>query len=216
MEMPKSFIPDRKITMPASFIPDTPTGIYLGEAFNAGLWHTSKTNRVVIPDNERRFEHCYMRGMTGAGKSNALKQIISQDLQDPKKGVIVMGPEPELFQDLLPYIPKERADDLIYFDPMDERAPVIGFNPFAFEEEFDSPEDKRAALLYKGEEVTTVLMRALGPMGVTMEPLVSAIARGLLLVPGASINDIPRLLDQHDQSLRIHIAALQDAPPDLP
>ena len=64
--------------------------------------------------------------------------IISQDIQNPTKGVIVFGPKKDIFQGLLPYIPKSRADDLVYFNPMDAKPPIIGFNPFAFDDEFNS------------------------------------------------------------------------------
>jgi hypothetical protein len=196
-----------------------PTGIHFGEVFQTkpDLWYrfARKSKQVVLKDNARRFEHCYMRAASGGGKTNTLKHIIAQDLQDPKKGVIVLGPEPELFNDLLPYIPRERADDFVYFNPMDETTPIIGFNPFTFDDESNSPEERRKAVLYKSDEVTTILERALGELGVAMRPVVSSIARALVLLPEATINDVRRLLDLQDDSLRLHIPRLKDVPDDL-
>jgi hypothetical protein len=35
-----------------------------------------------------------------------------------------MDPHGDLAHDLLPFIPRERADDVIYFDPSDESRPM--------------------------------------------------------------------------------------------
>jgi hypothetical protein len=48
-----------------------------------------------------------------------------------------MDPHGDLAKDLLPFIPRERADDIIYFDPADESRPM-GLNLF----EANTPEDK--------------------------------------------------------------------------
>ena len=47
-----------------------PAGIYLGEVFNAGLWYevTRKSRHVVIPDDDLRFQHCYMRAASGGAR----------------------------------------------------------------------------------------------------------------------------------------------------
>ena len=74
---------------------------------------------------------------------------------------------------------------------------------------------KREALLYKGEEVTTTLVRALGELGVSQKPLISAMARALILVPNATIQDVRRLLDPRDTGLRNHVVGLRDLPEDL-
>jgi len=42
-------------------------------------------------------------------------------------GLAIMDPHGDLVKDLLPFIPRERADDVIVFDPSDEQRP-IGLN----------------------------------------------------------------------------------------
>tara|TARA_B100000315_G_scaffold253861_1_gene293615 strand:- start:3163 stop:4338 length:1176 start_codon:yes stop_codon:yes gene_type:complete len=53
------------------------------------------------------------------------------------KGVCVVDPHGSLIEDLLPYIPRERADDVIYFNPADTERPM-GLNIL----EADSPEER--------------------------------------------------------------------------
>lgn len=64
-----------------------------------------------------------MIGQTGTGKSSIIQVMARQDLRN-KRGMAVMDPHGDLARDLLPFIPKERADDLIYFDPGDLSRPM--------------------------------------------------------------------------------------------
>lgn len=206
-----------EITPPEPLTPSVLIGRY-NPYTNPTLWYEPYHKAITIPDwpHAHRFQHCYIRGMTGYGKSNVLKNIITQDLSNPDKGVIVMSPEPELFRDLLPFIPRERADDLIYFDPMDERSPIIGFNPFEFLAEDADAIDRRREMLYKTEEVSTILKRVLPPpIGVIQEPLIDALARSLVLLPNATFNLIRPLLDPNDDTLRQKVITHPDVPEDL-
>jgi hypothetical protein len=80
------------------------------------LTHHYSYQDVRVSD-EDRFQHVYMVGQTGAGKSNTIKHMLAQDLQNPQKGVIVISPEAGFLEDMLPHIPENRRDDLLYFDP---------------------------------------------------------------------------------------------------
>ncbi|MFT7184401.1 MAG: hypothetical protein ACI9QC_000743 [Oceanicoccus sp.] len=77
----------------------------------------------VYMKNEDRFRHFYVIGQTGTGKSSVLQVMIRQDLKNGK-GVCVIDPHGQLIEDLLPFIPKERADDVIYFNPGDLDRPM--------------------------------------------------------------------------------------------
>jgi ABC-type dipeptide/oligopeptide/nickel transport system ATPase subunit len=92
-------------------------------------------------------------GRTGSGKTTLLKNLITQDLRNPKQGVIVISPENKIFEELLDLLPPERAASLIYFDPTDTKEPVIGFNPFILEDGDD--------LNQKSQETYTIFERAL-------------------------------------------------------
>lgn len=75
---------------------------------------------------EDRFRHFYVIGQTGTGKSSILQVMIRQDLKNGE-GLCVVDPHGSLIEDILPFIPRERADDVIYFDPSDMERP-LGLN----------------------------------------------------------------------------------------
>ncbi|MEA1929840.1 MAG: hypothetical protein U9M92_03110 [Patescibacteria group bacterium] len=68
----------------------------------------------VLPED--RLRHFYTIGQTGTGKSALLKNMIIQDIQNGD-GVCMIDPHGQDIQDVLAAIPKERQEDLIYFDP---------------------------------------------------------------------------------------------------
>ncbi|PIZ41129.1 hypothetical protein COY35_01020 [candidate division WWE3 bacterium CG_4_10_14_0_2_um_filter_47_8] len=75
---------------------------------------------------EDRRRHMYVVGKTGTGKTTLFKNMIVQDIQNGE-GVAVLDPHGELVQDLLDFIPPERVEDVVYFDPADTKWP-IGLN----------------------------------------------------------------------------------------
>ncbi len=95
-------------------------GVVLGENTYRG-----NTVQVRIKEADRR-RHMYIIGMTGTGKSTTMSTMAIQDII-AGKGVCVIDPHGNLIEDILPYIPKERADDVIIFDPSDFGRP-IGLN----------------------------------------------------------------------------------------
>jgi hypothetical protein len=90
------------------------------------------------------------------------------------------------------------VEDLIYFDPTDIQPPIIGFNPLMLEQ----GEDLEA----KAGETMTIFKRALGDLGVTMEPLIRNAVYALLQCPNSTITDIYHLIDPEDPTLRRTIA----------
>ncbi len=63
-----------------------------------------------------RLRHLYVIGQTGTGKSVFLTNLIMQDIQ-AGNGVCFIDPHGSDVQNILAAIPKERIDDVIYFDP---------------------------------------------------------------------------------------------------
>ncbi|MFH1670508.1 MAG: type IV secretion system DNA-binding domain-containing protein [Patescibacteria group bacterium] len=97
---------------------DVPSeGIFLGTNTHRG----DKTK--IFMKNEDRFRHFYIIGQTGTGKSSIIQLMARQDFHDGK-GLCVVDPHGSLVEDLLPYIPRERADDVIYFNPADTERPM--------------------------------------------------------------------------------------------
>lgn len=79
--------------------------------------------RKIFIKNDDRFRHFYVIGQTGTGKSSVIQVMARQDFHN-KKGLCVVDPHGSLIEDLFPYIPRERADDIIYFNPADMERPM--------------------------------------------------------------------------------------------
>ncbi len=92
----------------------------LGEAVFRGTRH-----RFGIRKDDRR-RHIYIIGKTGMGKSTLLENMIFSDVHSGK-GVGVIDPHGDLIEAVLRFIPKERSNDVILFDPSDGGFP-ISFN----------------------------------------------------------------------------------------
>ncbi len=91
-------------------------GLFLGKSVYRGVGRD-----VFISDSDRR-RHLYIIGKTGTGKSELLRDLVLQDIRSGK-GVCLIDPH-DLAEDLLGYIPPERAEDVIYFDPSDTERPM--------------------------------------------------------------------------------------------
>jgi energy-coupling factor transporter ATP-binding protein EcfA2 len=76
--------------------------------------------------DEERAKHVYLIGRTGSGKSTVIFHMASFDIQKGR-GLAVIDPHGDLAEDLLSTVPKNRINDLIYFDPFDLGHP-IGIN----------------------------------------------------------------------------------------
>lgn len=82
--------------------------------------------RFGIKRNDRR-RHLYVVGKSGTGKSKMLELLIMADIM-AGHGVGVLDPHGDLADTIIKYIPKERIDDVVYFNPADADFP-ISFNP---------------------------------------------------------------------------------------
>jgi hypothetical protein len=173
------------------------------------LFHVLDDPILTLPLRDR-FRHGYVIGKTGSGKTNLLKHLITQDLVNESAGLILLSPEDGIFQSLIPAIPEDRLDDLIYFDPTDTTDPVIGFNPFDFTDADSlSPRERESYLTLKAGETYTIFERALGDLGVKMTTLMQNIAYALLQLPDATILDFDKLLIPHDNSFRQRVATAE-------
>ncbi|HJV33410.1 MAG TPA: DUF87 domain-containing protein, partial [Patescibacteria group bacterium] len=92
---------------------------------------------VRIKQGDRR-RHMYIIGKSGSGKSELIKSMAKQDIE-AGRGVCVIDPHGDLAQDCLGFVPKSRADDVIYFSPADAERPM-GLNLLEYDERY--PEQK--------------------------------------------------------------------------
>lgn len=75
-----------------------------------------------------RTRHQYIIGKSGTGKSVYISMLARQDIW-AGNGVCVIDPHGDLVEDILQYVPKHRAKDVVYFDAGNEERPM-GLNLF--------------------------------------------------------------------------------------
>jgi CxxC-x17-CxxC domain-containing protein len=78
----------------------------------------------IKTDDRRR--HMYLIGKTGMGKSTVLENMIVDDIR-AGYGVAVVDPHGDLAEKIIEYIPTNRINDVVYFNPADINYP-IAFN----------------------------------------------------------------------------------------
>lgn len=104
--------------------------------------------QIRLSINDRR-RHTYIIGQTGMGKSNLLENLAFQDMMDGR-GFAFIDPHGDSVERLLGMVPRERVEDVIYFNPGDMENPV-GLNLFEFEnsDQRDFLIQEAIAMLYK-------------------------------------------------------------------
>jgi hypothetical protein len=146
---------------------------------------------------EDRFRHFYVIGQTGTGKSSIMQVMIRQDLRNGD-GVAIVDPHGSLIEDILPFIPRERADDVIYFHPGDMDRPM-GLNLL----EGDSWEEKE----YVASEAMNIMIKLFNEeiFGPRIQDYFRNGCLTLMSDPeGGALTDIVRLFTDDDyQKLKV-------------
>ncbi len=129
-------------------------GLLLGKNIYRGV---ETDIRIATLDRGR---HMYILGRTGGGKSYFMANLAIQDVINGE-GLCVIDPHGDLIQDILLRVPKERAEDVILFEPFDTDRP-LGLNMLEVdnEEQKDFAVQEMISIFYK--LVTDPAM--LGPM----------------------------------------------------
>ncbi len=133
MESPHIKWVKTKESAPPSDLPKS--GLFIGEAVYRG-----EEKPVYVASKEDRRRHFYVIGQTGTGKTTLLREMIRQDIEKGE-GVGVIDPHGDLIEDTLANIPKERAGDVVIFEPFDMERPC-GLNML----EWNHPEQKDLAI----------------------------------------------------------------------
>ena len=130
------------------------SGVLLGRNIYRGV------ETPIYIDREDRRRHMYVLGRTGSGKTEIMKFMSVQDIKNGE-GLCVIDPHGDFIEDILPHIPKERAEDVILFEPFDMERP-LGLNMLEVdgEEQKDFAVQEMISIFYK--LVTDPAM--LGPM----------------------------------------------------
>jgi len=153
--------------------------VYLGKTNFRGR---EKTFGIKTND---RFQHMYVIGQTGTGKTTLLKNIVLQDIK-AGRGIAVIDPHGEFVDEVMSAIPPHRLDDVIYFDPVDTDYP-LGFNILETKE----PEYKH--LISSG--LMSVFTKIWANVwSARMEYILSNTVLAVIDTPGATLLSIPRML----------------------
>lgn len=143
----------------------------------------------LTPEDRRR--HLYIIGKTGTGKSTLMESMIVQDIHNGD-GLCLVDPHGDLVNNILPFIPKERAEDVILFEPGETSRPM-GLNLLEFDERY--PEQKTFVI----NEMINIFDR-LYDLKQTGGPIFEQYARNAMLLimddpeSGSTLMEISRVL----------------------
>ncbi len=121
--------------------PSEPPPNLPSEGIIIGTNHFRGEERVIRMMDEDRRRHLYVIGQTGTGKTTLLKQLLRQDIE-AGHGLCILDPAGDFADYVLSIIPKERTEDVIYFDPGDIDRPM-GLNML----EIDPSDPKQKTLV---------------------------------------------------------------------
>ncbi len=107
-------------------------GVFLGKNVYRHL------ETPIFWEPESRVRHMYVIGQTGTGKSVFLQNMIIQDIKNGE-GLCFIDPHGKDILEIMEKIPKERIDDVIYFNPADLERP-FGLNMLEYD--VNHPEQK--------------------------------------------------------------------------
>ncbi|MFW5887619.1 MAG: helicase HerA domain-containing protein, partial [Bacteriovoracia bacterium] len=172
------------------------------EGILLGINEHQGTETNVYLSKEDRLRHLYTIGQTGTGKTNFLKSLIIQDIQNGE-GVCMIDPHGNDIQDVLANIPPERYDDVIYFDPANTEN-LMALNMLEYDPNF--PEQK----IFVVNELFGIFMKLYGSNPESMGPMFEQYFRnaaGLVVEDpesGNTLLDISRVLsDEKYRKLKL-------------
>jgi hypothetical protein len=137
-----------------------------------------------IRKRERR-SHMYVIGKTGTGKSTLLKNMLVSDIASGE-GLALIDPHGDLSDDILNFVPEERMEDVIFFNPADMHYP-IAFNPLQ-----EVSQDARHLVISN----LLSIFHKIWPnyWGPRLEHILRYSLLTLLEYPGSTLLDLPALL----------------------
>jgi CxxC-x17-CxxC domain-containing protein len=155
--------------------------------------------RFGIKTDDRR-RHMYIIGKTGMGKTTTLENLIISDIR-AGHGVGVVDPHGDLAEKILDFIPANRINDVIYFNPADLDWP-IAFNIL------ESIDPKYKHLVASG---MMGVFKKIWPdvWSARMEYILNNTILALLDYPGSTMLGINRMLADRDYRKKV-IAKVKD------
>lgn len=173
------------------------TGVLLGH----NVYRGEKREIRIMKDDRTR--HQYIIGKSGSGKSALISYMARQDIANGD-GVCVVDPHGDLIEDILHYVPKERAKDVIVFDPSDIERPM-GLNIL----EASNPEEMDLA----SSQATEIFIKLFGDE--IFGPRIQHYFRNACLTlmedkeEGATLIDVPRMFTD-DAFMRYKVSKIKN------
>lgn len=165
------------------------TGLLLGKNIFRG-----EEKKVLILEKDRG-RHFYIIGQTGTGKSVFLQEMIKQDIENGE-GVALIDPHGDIAEKVLSFIPKNRVEDVIYFNPSDFERP-LGLNMLEFDPRY--PESKTLVINEMME-----IFKKLYNLEIAGGPIFEQYMRNSLFLvmedpeSGSTLIEVPRVLSDAD------------------
>lgn len=155
--------------------------------FFTPLGQTNFRNKLVkfgIKTDDRR-RHIYLLGKTGTGKTTMMENMVMEDIL-AGRGVGLVDPHGDFAEKILHFIPENRVNDVIYFNPADVDNP-IGFNPL------EKIGDEHHHMVASG---LMAIFKKIWPdvWSARMEYILNNALLSLLEYPGSTLLGIMRLL----------------------
>lgn len=147
------------------------------------------TNKLFGIKRADRRQHMYVVGKTGTGKTALLHNLVVQDIANGD-GLCIVDPHGEFAESILEKIPKERINDVIYFNPADTDH-HIGFNIL------DLPDPKYKHLVASG--LMGIFTKIWSNVwSARMEYILNNAILALLDTPGSTLLGVNRILVDKD------------------
>lgn len=153
--------------------------------------HRNMETKIYMT-KEDRLRHFYAIGQTGTGKTTLLKNMITQDII-AGEGVCMIDPHGSDIQDVLSIIPKERYEDVIYFDPSYTERPMA-LNMLEYDRRF--PEQKTFVV----NELFNIFQKLYGAIPESMGPIFEQYFRNATMLviddpdSGNTLLDVSRVM----------------------
>ncbi len=161
--------------------------------FFASTNFRNQNRKFGIKIDDRR-RHMYVVGKTGMGKTTLLENMVLNDIYGGH-GVGLVDPHGDFAEKIIDYIPSNRINDVVYFNPADINYP-IGFNIL----ETIRPEQKH--LVVSG---LMAVFKKIWPdvWSARMEYILNNTILALLDFPGTTLLGINRMLSDEDYRKRV-------------
>jgi len=152
----------------------------------------------IKTDDRRR--HVYVIGKTGMGKTTMIENMVMADIY-AGHGVGIVDPHGDFAEHIIEYIPANRINDIVYFNPSDLDHPV-GFNVL------EQVEESHKHLIASG---LMGVFKKIWPdvWSARMEHILNNCILSLLDYPGSTLMGINRLLTNKGFRARV-VASIKD------